>query len=449
MGEQLTDICHDARAEVCDSATNEADAYLRRLFPLCRSITGNPNRETLMVLQELIPLTIHEVPSGTAVYDWTIPDEWNIRDAWISDANGRRMVDFRASNLHVVSYSEPVKAAVMDWLELQPHLHRHPDLEDAIPYRTSYYKRDWGFCVTHAQFAEMEKQRGPFSVVIDSELKPGALSYGEYLVPGRSTKEILLSCYICHPSMANDSLSGVLLTAFLARYIAGLKNRHWSYRIVFVPETIGAIAYCACNEAAMKAIDIGLVITTVGGPGKFGYKQSFDPLHPINAMIEDVLAETGTEFITYPFDIHGSDERQYSSQGFRINAATICRNRYYEYPYYHSSFDDLSFVTAKQIAETLEIYVRLIDRLEARRIYRNKIPHCEVMLSRHDLYPATGGAQRPELGGRSELDLILWLLFLCDGKLDLDRVAARLEISPAELMPIADRLEAKGVLERV
>jgi aminopeptidase-like protein/spore coat polysaccharide biosynthesis protein SpsF (cytidylyltransferase family) len=437
-----------ASADFSVDACAELDQYLQRLFPLCRSITGNPNRETLRILQELIPLAIHEVPSGTAVYDWTIPDEWTIRDAWIADASGRRMVDFRVSNLHVVSYSEPVNA-IMDWAELQPRLHRHPELADAIPYRTSYYRRDWGFCVTHAQYVELEKQGGPFTVVIDSELKPGALSYGEYLVPGRSTEEVLLSCYICHPSMANDSLSGVLLTAFLARRIAGLKNRHWSYRIVFVPETIGAIAYCAGNEAAMKRIDSGLVITTVGGPGKFGYKQSFDPSHHINAMIEDVLAETGTEFITYPFDIHGSDERQYSSQGFRINTATICRDRYYEYPYYHSSLDDQSFVTAKQIAETLEVYVRLIDKLEARRIYRNRIPRCEVMLSRHDLYPVTGGAQRPELGGRSELDLILWLLFLCDGKLNLDHIAAKLEVSPAELAPIADRLVGKGVLELV
>jgi aminopeptidase-like protein len=347
-----------------------------------------------------------------------------------------------------VSYSEPVNA-VMDWAELQSRLHRHPDLANAIPYRTSYYKRDWGFCVTHAQYAELEKHGEPFTVVIDSELKAGSMTYGEYLLTGRSSQEILLSCYICHPSMANDSLSGVLLTAFLARYLAGQKNRHWSYRIVFVPETLGAIAYCAANEAAMKAIDIGLVITTVGGPGKFGYKQSFDPSHPINAMIEDALDETGTEFITYSFDIHGSDERQYSSQGFRINAATICRDRYYEYPYYHSSLDNLSFVTAQQIAETFEVYVRLIDKLEARRIYRNRISHCEVMLSRHDLYPATGGAQRPELGGRSELDLILWLLFLCDGKMDIDSIAQRLEVSPTELVPIADRLKGKGVLELV
>lgn len=437
-----------AGADFPKDASDELDAYLQRLFPLCRSITGNPNRETLRVLQEIVPLVIHEVPSGTAVYDWTIPDEWNICDAWIADASGRRIVDFRASNLHVVSYSEPVNL-VMDWAELRPRLHRHPELADAIPYRTSYYKRDWGFCVTHAQFAELEQLGGPFTVVIDSELKPGSLSYGEYLVPGVSPREILLSCYICHPSMANDSLSGVLLTAFLARHIAGLENRHWSYRIVFVPETIGAIACCARNEEAMKQIDLGLVITTVGGPGRFGYKQSFDPAHPINGMIEDVLSDTGAEFITYPFDIHGSDERQYSSQGFRINTATICRDRYYEYPYYHSSLDDLSFVTAKQVAETLEVYVRLVGRLEARRIYRNRIPHCEVMLSRHGLYPATGGAQRPELGGRSELDLILWLLFLCDGKLDIDHIAARLQVPSGELVPIADRLADKGVLELV
>lgn len=434
----------DFPAAVCA----ELDAYLQRLFPLCRSITGNPNRETLRILQELVPLTIHEVPSGTAVYDWTIPDEWNISDAWIADSTGRRIVDFKASNLHVVSYSEPVNA-VMNWTELQPRLHRHPQLANAISYRTSYYKRDWGFCVTHEQYAEMERHGGPFTVVIDSELKSGSLTYGEYLVPGRSAQEILLSCYICHPSMANDSLSGVLLTAFLARHIAGLKNRHWSYRIIFVPETIGAIAYCARNEAAMKRIDIGLVITTVGGPGRFGHKRSFDPSHPINAMIEDALTDTGTGFITYPFDIHGSDERQYSSQGFRINVATICRDRYYEYPYYHSSLDDLSFVTAKQIAETLEVYVRLIDKLEARRIYRNRIPHGEVMLSRHDLYPATGGAQRPELGGRSELDLILWLLFMCDGRLSLDDISGRLDVAPARLAAVAESMLAKGVLEVV
>jgi aminopeptidase-like protein len=426
----------------------EIDAYLHRLFPIARSITGNGNRQTLHILEEIIPLAIHEVPSGAAVYDWTVPDEWTIRDAWIAAPDGRRIVDFHLSNLHVVNYSEPV-CDTLDWAALRPHLHVHPELPGAIPYRTAYYKRTWGFCLTHAQYRELESLGGPFEVVIDSDFKRGALSYGECLIPGRSSQEVLLSCYICHPSMANDSLSGVVLTAFLARELLRRKERRYSYRVAFVPETIGAIAYCAANEAAMKRIDLGLVITTVGGPGKFGYKQSFDPSHPVNAMIESVFAAAGVEFVTYPFDIHGSDERQYSSQGFRINAATICRDRYYEYPYYHSSLDDLSFVTAEQIAETFGLYASLIDKIENRRIYRNRIPHGEVMLSRHDLYPATGGAQRPELGGRSELDLILWLLFLCDGRQDLDNVAEKLGVSPTALAALADRLVAHGVLEIV
>jgi aminopeptidase-like protein/spore coat polysaccharide biosynthesis protein SpsF (cytidylyltransferase family) len=427
---------------------DEIDSYLQRLFPLCRSITGEPNRESLKILQEIIPLTICEVPTGSTVYDWTIPYEWTIRGAWIADAHGNHMIDFKDSNLHVVSYSEPVNR-IMSWSELQAHIHTHPDLPNAIPYRTSYYKRDWGFCVTHDQFTKLKNHTGPLSVVIDSDLKPGSLSYGEYLIAGRSSQEILISCYICHPSMANDSLSGVLLTAFLARHLARLKNNHWSYRIIFVPETIGAIAYCARNEAAMKKIELGFVVTTVGGPGKFGYKQSFDSSHPINAMIEEVFNEIGAEFITYPFDVHGSDERQYSSQGFRINVATVCRDRYYEYPYYHSSLDNLNFVTAKQISETLAIYIQIVSKLEGRLIYRNKIPHCEAMLSRHDLYPATGGAQRPELGGRSELDLILWLLFFCDGSVDLESIADKLCVSSEILKKVADRLVKKNILDIV
>jgi len=434
----------DFPAAVCA----ELDAYLQRLFPLCRSITGNPNRETLRILQELVPLTIHEVPSGTAVYDWTIPDEWNIGDAWIADSTGRRIVDFKASNLHVVSYSVPVRGEY-SWQELQPHLHIHPDLPNAIPYRTSYYKRDWGFCLTHDQYRELEQAAGSFQVVIDSRLAPGSLTYGELILPGKSSQEVLISCYICHPSMANDSLSGVLLTAFLARELLAREERKYTYRIVFVPETIGAIAYCALNEAAMKAIDLGLVITTAGGPGRFGYKQSFDASHAINAMIEEVFHDAGASFLTYPFDVHGSDERQYSSQGFRINTATICRDRYYEYPEYHSSLDKLGFVTAKQISETLDLYRRLIAKIESRRIYRSLNPCCEVMLSKHGLYPATGGAQRPDLGGRSELDLILWLLFLCDGRLDLPAIAQRLDTSAQVLAPIVDRLVERGVLELV
>jgi len=431
-----------------DTPLAEIDGYLRRLFPICRSLTGEGNRETLRILNEIVPIRQFEVPSGTPVYDWVIPDEWHIRDAWVAAPDGRRIVDFKASNLHVVSYSEPVRGR-LSWPELQPYLHTHPQLADALPYRTSYYRQDWGFCLTHGQYRELEQLDGPFEVVIDSTLQPGSLTYGELLLHGQSRQEILLSCYICHPSMANDSLSGVLLTAFLARELMALTSRYYSYRIVFVPETIGAIAYCARNEDAMKQIDCGLVITTVGGPGPFGYKQSFNAGHALNRLIEQVFAEAKVDYLTYPFDIHGSDERQYSSQGFGINIATICRDKYYEYPQYHSSLDNLELVTAQQIGETLALYRQLIVKLEARRLYRNCMPHGEVMLSRHDLYPISGGAMLPEQGGRTELDLILWLLFKCDGRRSLADISMELEVTEASLLPIVERLMSTGVLERV
>lgn len=443
----MSAVAERASSGAVERLAAEFDRWMQRLFPLTRSLTGAGNRETLRHLAELVPLTIHEVPSGTRVYDWVVPDEWNIRDAWIATANGRRIVDFARSNLHVVSYSEPVRGR-LTWDRLAPHLHTHPSLPEAIPYRTSYYRRTWGFCVTRAQYDALHADGGPFDVVIDSDLAPGSLSYADLVIPGASDQEILLSCYVCHPSMANDSLSGVVLTAFLARAL-GERPRRYSYRVAFVPETIGAVAYCALNEAALQRIDLGLVVTTVGGPGRFGYKQSFDVRHPINRLIEEVFRETGVQFATYPFDIHGSDERQYSSQAFRINMATICRDRYYEYPQYHSSLDDLSFVTGRQMAETFALYVRLIDKLEARLIYRSRQPHCEVMLGRRGLYPADGGALRPERGGRSDLDLLLWLLFLCDGRMALQEIAARLDVPLDRLAELAERLAAQDLLEHV
>jgi aminopeptidase-like protein len=421
------------------------ERWMHRLFPIARSITGNGNRETLRLLQEIVPVAIHEVPSGARVYDWVVPDEWNIAGAWIADRAGRRVIDFQRTNLHVVSYSEPMRGT-LEWSALQPHLHVHPELPDAIPYRTSYYRRTWGFCVTAAQYRELEADGGPFDVCVDSMLEPGSLTYGELLIPGRSMQEILLSCYICHPSMANDSLSGVVLTAVLARELMARADRYYSYRVVFVPETIGAIAYCALNEAAMKRIDLGLVITTVGGPGPFEYKQSFDAGHGVNVAIEQAFRDLGVAFSAYPFDVHGSDERQYSSQGFRINVATVARDRYYHYPQYHSSLDDLTFVTGTQMAETLDVYRAVLDRLERRRIYRRVVPHCEVMLSRHDLYPKTGGAQRPGEDDRSDLDLTLWMLFLVDGRMAIDDIARRLSVEIGRLQPIADRLVERGVL---
>lgn len=425
--------------------SNEIDSYLKRLFPITRSITGEGNRETLRILQEIIPLNIIEYPSGQQVYDWTIPKEWNIKDAWIKDSHGEKIIDFKRSNLHVVSYSIPIHKK-MQLEEFKDHLHYLENLPDAIPYRTSYYHENWGFCISKNQYHELFND-GEYELFIDSELAPGTLSVGELLIQGRSKKEYLISCYICHPSMANDSLSGVLTTAFIAKEL--LKNQNnleHSYRIVFVPETIGAISYCANNEKAMKAIDNGLVITTCGGLGQYGYKQSWNKNNFINQMIEDVFNENKIDFITYPFDIHGSDERQYSSQGFKIDCATITKDRYYEYDYYHTSLDNLDFVIAANLNRALYLYLQLIDKMDKNLVYQNLYPNCEVMLSKHNLYPKTGGALLPNTNV-SSLDIILWSLFCMDGSITLYEISKQLDVSISMIYEEAKRLEAKKIVK--
>ena len=426
----------------------EIDGYLKRLFPITRSITGEGNRETLKILQEIIPLDILEYPTGQQVYDWIIPKEWNIKDAWIKNSQGEKIVDFQASNLHVVSYSTPIHTKVR-FEELKEHLHYIEDLPDAIPYRTSYYNESWGFCLSYTQFAALNSQPDEeYEVFIDSELKDGSMSIGELLIKGKSKKEYLLSCYICHPSMANDSLSGVITTAFIARELLQMQDElEHSYRIVFVPETIGAIAYCANNEKAIKDIDNGLVITTCGGQGAYGYKQSWDKDNFINHMIEDVFKENSLDFITYPFDIHGSDERQYSSQGFKINCATISKDRYYEYAYYHTSLDNLDFVTAENLNQTLNLYLQLIEKMDKNMVYKNLYPNCEVMLSKHDLYPKTGGAILPN-SNVSALDIILWLLYYCDGSMDLYEISKKLKVGIGLVYAEAKQLEDKKIIRK-
>jgi len=445
----------------------EIDHYLKRLFPLCRSITGEPNRKTLRILQEIAPLQINEYSSGTPVYDWIIPDEWNVRNAWIKDVNGNKLVDIQESNIHLVNYSEPVNKKIT-FDELKNHIHTHSDLPEAIPYRTNYYKRDWGFCVTHAQYNILQHTQGTLEVFIDSDFdNNGSLSIGELLISGESEQEILLSTYICHPSLANDNLSGMVMTAFLARELLKQPKQKYSYRILWVPETIGAIAYSAMNERAMKKIKTGLVITTVGGPGKFGYKQSFDEGYPINTFIEDVFKEEGIDYLTYPFDVHGSDERQYSSQGFRINVASITKDKYYEYPYYHSSLDNLDFIKPEYLNVSLRLHMKTLSKLQeysynccpefpsptsivqATTYYKLLYPNCEVMLSKHNLYPATGGALVPRFGDHNELDLILWLLFWADGQTPIEEIAHKMGIGVEELEVVAEKLVKKTVLTRL
>jgi len=429
--------------------TRELDSYLKRLFPITRSITGNGNRETLKILQEIIPLEIKEYPSGQEVYDWTIPQEWNIKDAWIKNSKGEKIIDFKNSNLHIVSYSKPIHKK-MKLGEFKEQLHFLRDLPEAIPYRTSYYNENWGFCISYNQYQELFKEDEEYEIYIDSELTDGALSIGELILHGRSSKELLISCYMCHPSMANDSLSGVLLTSFLAKELQNL-NLYYTYRIVFIPETIGAIAYCANNELHMKNIKHALVVTTNGGPGKFGYKQSWQEDNFINNMVEDVFQESEEEFIKYPFDIHGSDERQYSSQAFRINCITISKDKYYDYDYYHTSLDNLDFVKGEYINSSLGLYYKLIMKMEKNLKFKNTMPYCEVMLSKHDLYPKTGGTinQLIKNSSKNELDLILELLFTCDGNKGLYEISKDLKIDLDVLYEIALKMKNKYILEIV
>ena len=428
--------------------TKEIDVLLNRLYPITRSITGNGNRETLKILQEYIPLEIVEYPTGQDVYDWTIPKEWNIKDAWIKNSKGEKVINFKNSNLHIVSYSIPIHKKIK-LKEFKSNLHYLEDLPEAIPYRTSYYNETWGFCLSFDDYKKyFQNDDEEFEIFIDSKLENGSLTIGELLIGGKSKKEYLLSSYICHPSMLNDSMSGVIASTLIAKEL--LRNKETlehSYRIVFVPETIGAIAYCANNEKAMKNIKNGLVLTTCGGLGQYGYKQSWQKENFINEMLEDVFKENSIKFLTYPFDIHGSDERQYSSQGFKINCATISKDRYYEYKEYHTSLDNLDFVKAENLNQTVDLYLQLINKMDKNIIYKNLQPNCEVMLSKHNLYPKTGGAQLPN-SDVSALDIILWSLFYMDGSVSLYEISKKLAVSIELVYEQVKSLEEKRIIER-
>jgi aminopeptidase-like protein len=465
MPESAESLEYIFRSLAWESLTEEADRLLRRLFPICRSLTGDGVRETLTILKDVAAFDVHEVPSGTVCYDWTVPEEWSIRDAYIATLSGERIVDFRESNLHVVSYSTPIDA-VLSFEELEEHLYTLPSLPDAIPYRTSYYKRDWGFCLSNQQLLRFDRS-ARYRVVIDSTLAPGSLTYGEALLPGRSGQEYLISTYCCHPSLANDNLSGMVLWSLLLRELRARPTRH-SYRFVIVPETIGAIAYLHANEERMRQVAGGFVLTTVAGPGRFGYKRSFLGNHRLDRAVRQTFRELSIEPLDYPFDINGSDERQYSAPFFRIPVVTICKDKYYEYDYYHTSLDNLEFINASSLVETLRLYLLSIEKLECDGAYRSLSPHSEPMLGRRGLYPQTGGSIRQAAGqaethhaergydvseGRivrgSELDAIRWLLFLGDGKTTLLEIAERTALPVAQLHHTAQRLCEHGLLERM
>ena len=429
----------------------DVDDYLNRLFPINRSLTGQGNRETLRILSELVPIDIIEYPVRAQVYDWVIPDEWSIHDAWIKDGSGNKLVDWKESNLHVVSYSEPVRAS-LSFEKLSKKLHYLPNNPNAIPYRTSYYNRDWGFCVTEKQYRALRDADGELDVCIDSSFdQHGSMTIGEIKIPGRRKEEYLVSTYICHPSMANDNLSCMITTALLAKYLSEFDTPEYSWRFVFVPETIGAIAYLKFNEQAMKALCGGFVVTCCGGPGPFGFKQTFKGDHLVDRVIRLAFRSKEIEPISYPFVPDGSDERQYSSPGFRIPVASITKGKYYEYSEYHTSLDNLEMVTGAQISEAIELYQDVITIIERNRYFRSTMQNGEVHLGSHGFYPTVGGAinQIAQFDQPDKLNIILWILFLADGTKHLVDIAERTGYRVDDVHKTALLLEDKGLLEVV
>jgi len=414
---------------------------MERLYPVCRSITGEGVRETLDVLREKLPaLEIVSVPSGTSAYDWTVNDEWNVRAAYVADSTGRRVVDLADHTLHLVSYSVPVRAT-LTWDELRPHLHTLPDHPDWIPYRTSYYHRDWGFCLTQRRYDELADGRypGPYEVVVDATLGPGVLNYGELLVPGESNEEVLVTSHVCHPSLANDNLAGIAVAVALAQRISAQLRRRWSYRFLFAPGTIGSIAWLAGNPEAPARVRHGIVLTGLGGPGPLVYKRTRRGDRRIDDVGAGVVEGRGGEVRAY--SPYGYDERQFNAIGFDMPVGRLSRTPHGEYPEYHTSADDLDLVSDSRMFEALEALSEVVDILENDRLYRNLVPHGEPQLGKRGLYPSTGGRN-----ASATVMAMLWILAYADGETSLWEIARRSEVGFPLLKESAAVLCKAGVL---
>lgn len=411
-----------------------------RLFPICRSITGDGVRETLRLIADVAPVEVIEVPSGTPVLDWTVPREWNIRDAWIADLSGARVVDFRQSNLHVVSYSGPVRAR-LSLAELRPHLHTLPDQPARIPYRTGYYDEGWGFCLTQDQLDRMPE--GPYEVCIDSTLQPGHLTYGELALPGETEEEILISTHVCHPSLADDNLSGLVVAAFLARHFAKGKRR-LGLRFLFAPGTIGAITWLARNLEGVGRIRHGLTLACLGDDRPFTYKRTIFGSAEIDRVAPYALQANGLAHQVVDYVPYGYDERQFNSPGFRLPVGSLMRGRDGGFPEYHTSGDDLAFISPERLAESWQVIASLIETLDSSRRYRSLEPYGEPQLGRRGLYRAVGGSTLPGF----ELAL-LWVLSFSDGTHSLLDIALRSGLALSTVKAAAEQLEAGKLLAQL
>ncbi len=402
-----------------------------RLFPICRSITGNGVRETLRIIQEQIPITIHEVPSGTKVFDWTVPREWNIRDAFILDEAGNKVVDFQENNLHVLGYSVPVDKFV-GLTDLQTHLYSLKNQPEAIPYITSYYSERWGFCLSQRQREGLKD--GKYRVYIDSELREGSLTYGELVIPGKTEQEIFLSTYICHPSMANNELSGPVVTTYLANWIMAA-SRKYTYRIIFIPETIGSITYLSRNLATMKKnIIAGFNITCVGDEGAYSYVPSRYGNTLADRVALNILSYEHPEFQRYSYLQRGSDERQYCSPGVDLPVVNLMRSKYGEYPEYHTSLDNMDFVTPKALNESYEMIKDCLELLERNEKYK---VNClgEPQLGKRGLYPTLSTKE----SGALVRDMMNFIAY-ADGSNDLIGISNIIGVPATKLYEIIDKL---------
>jgi len=396
---------------------NNIYELIGELYPICRSITGNGFRESIRILQKHVPLEVSEVASGTRVLDWVVPKEWNIRDAWIKDSTGQKVVDFQKSNLHVLNYSTPLNRKVKR-AELKDHLYSLPEYVDWIPYRTSYYKENWGFCVTQRQLENMTDDE--YDVFIDSSLEDGYLTYGETLIKGELEDEFLISCHCCHPSLCNDNLSGMGLAVHLAKHLSQRKLR-FSYRFLFIPGTIGSITWLAMNKDRASKIQHGLVVACVGDTGNLHYKKSRRDDAEIDRAVAHVLRHSNQAYKIVDFFPYGYDERQYCSPGFNLAVGSLSRTPHGQFPQYHTSADNLEFISPDALSDSFAKYVEVIDVIEGNRYYSSTNPFGEPQLGKRGLYGAFGGRKNSNVYEMA----MLWVLNLSDGKHSLLDIAEK------------------------
>ena len=413
---------------------------IAELYPICRSITGDGLRQTLRQLQSRIPLELREVPTGTQVFDWAVPKEWNVREAYVKNSRDQRVIDFQKSNLHIVNYSMPVNRR-MSLAELKGHLFTLPEHPDWVPYRTSYYKESWGFCLTQRELEALKDEE--YEVFIDSSLEAGHLTYGECFLPGESGDEVLISTHVCHPSLCNDNLSGIALSVALAQTIASVPHRY-SYRFLFIPGTIGAITWLARNEDKLGFIKHGLVLTGIGDSGNLHYKKSRRGTAEIDRAFAHVLQHSGKQHRILEFSPYGYDERQYCSPGINLPVGRLSRTPHGTFPEYHTSADNLEFVHPDQLADALAVCLDVFSLLEKNAIFVNLNPKCEPQLGKRGLYRMIGG---PADSGVSEM-AILWVLNQSDGKNSLLDISERSGMAFGAISRAAEALEQHQLLKK-